>query len=150
MRFIVNPMPDGTCRTIKHTYSFTAIVNTTKSGTYGATMIAEKKPDGTPQNEKAKIYKVENGEVCFIGKNKKRVTYIMSLPDGIYRIRKLSPIECFRLMGFDRKDYFKAKSVRISETHLYNAVGNSIAVNVLEAIFTELGKTYEEFRGVST
>lgn len=35
------------------------------------------------------------------------------------RIRKLTPLECWRLMGFDDKDFYKAKSVDISDTQLY-------------------------------
>ena len=35
------------------------------------------------------------------------------------RIRKLTPLECWRLMGFDVKDFYKAKSVGISDTQLY-------------------------------
>ena len=50
------------------------------------------------------------------------------------RIRKLTPLECFRLMGFDDIDFHKAKSIGISNTQLYRQAGNSIVVNVLEKI----------------
>ena len=53
------------------------------------------------------------------------------------RIRKLTPLECFRLMGFDDEDYYKAAKVN-SNTQLYKQCGNSIVVNVLEAIFEKL------------
>lgn len=56
--------------------------------------------------------------------------------DG-YRIRKLTPIECWRLMGFDDADFYKAEKVN-SNTQLYKQAGNSIVVNVLEAILKEL------------
>ena len=52
-------------------------------------------------------------------------------------IRRLTPKECFRLMGFDDLDYEKARSVN-SETQLYKQAGNSIVVNVLEAVLTNL------------
>ena len=55
-----------------------------------------------------------------------------------YRIRKLTPRECFRLMGFTDNDFDKIKG--ISNTQLYKMVGNSIVVNVLEGIFRELFK----------
>jgi len=35
------------------------------------------------------------------------------------RIRKLTPLECWRLMGFDDKDFYNAKSAGISDTQLY-------------------------------
>jgi len=54
-----------------------------------------------------------------------------------YRIRKLTPKECYRLMGFDDIDYEKASKV-ISNTQLYKTAGNSIVVNVLQAILINL------------
>ena len=56
------------------------------------------------------------------------------------RIRKLMPIECWRLMGFEDEDFYKAQSVGISNTQLYKQAGNSIVVNVLERIFNNLFK----------
>ena len=57
------------------------------------------------------------------------------------RIRKLTPKECWRLMGFDDEDFEKADKVN-SNTQLYKQAGNSIVVNVLEAIFKNLLKDY--------
>lgn len=62
----------------------------------------------------------------------------MGTLDG-YRIRKLTPKECWRLMGFDDEDFERAKIVN-SNTQLYKQAGNSIVVNVLEAILKELLK----------
>lgn len=53
------------------------------------------------------------------------------------KIRKLTPKECWRLMGFDDIDFEKVEAVN-SNTQLYKQAGNSIVVNVLEAIFKEL------------
>lgn len=53
------------------------------------------------------------------------------------RIRKLTPKECWRLMGFDDVDFEKANEVN-SNTQLYKQSGNSIVVDVLEAIFKQL------------
>lgn len=53
------------------------------------------------------------------------------------RIRKLTPKECWRLMGFDDADYEKAAQIN-SNTQLYKQAGNSIVVNVLEAILKNL------------
>lgn len=55
------------------------------------------------------------------------------------RIRKLTPREVWRLMGFDDEDFEKASQVN-SNTQLYKQAGNSIVVNVLMAIFKELIK----------
>ncbi len=55
------------------------------------------------------------------------------------KIRKLTPNECWRLMGFDDEDFEKASRVN-SNSQLYKQAGNSIVVNVLMAIFNELLK----------
>ena len=57
--------------------------------------------------------------------------------EGI-RIRKLTPLECWRLMGFDNEDLRKAEASGVSNTQLYKQAGNSIVVNVLEKIFKNL------------
>lgn len=59
------------------------------------------------------------------------------------RIRKLTPKECWRLMGFDDKDFEAAEKVN-SNTQLYKQAGNSIVVNVLEAILRNLLKGEKE------
>ncbi len=59
-----------------------------------------------------------------------------------YRIRKLTPLECFRLQAFDDEDFEKAFAAGISNSQLYKQAGNSITVTVLESIFKELIHTY--------
>lgn len=59
--------------------------------------------------------------------------------DGL-RIRKLTPKECFRLMGFEDKDIECLIENKISNTQLYKMAGNSIVVDVLKYIFVELFK----------
>ena len=54
-----------------------------------------------------------------------------------YRVRKLTPRECWRLMGFSDEDYEKAAEVN-SKTQLYKQSGNSIVKQVLMAIFSQL------------
>lgn len=53
------------------------------------------------------------------------------------RLRQMTTRECFRLFGFDDSDHDKAASVNTS-FHLYSQAGNSIVVNVLEAIIGNL------------
>ena len=54
-----------------------------------------------------------------------------------YRIRKLTPMECWRLMDFSDDDFRKAEAVN-SNTQLYKQAGNSIVRNVLVAIFGQM------------
>lgn len=53
-------------------------------------------------------------------------------------IRKLTPKECFRLMGFDDSDVDVLIENGISNTQLYKMAGNSIVVNVLEFLFCQM------------
>jgi DNA (cytosine-5)-methyltransferase 1 len=68
---------------------------------------------------------------------------ITSMENGLYkiesqyRIRKLTPRECWRLMDFSDADFDKAAEVN-SNTQLYKQAGNSIVKNVLVAIFGQM------------
>lgn len=65
---------------------------------------------------------------------------LQKIKEPSLRIRKLTPLECWRLMGFDDEDFYKAQGAGISNTQLYKQAGNSIVVNVLEKIFINLFK----------
>ena len=52
-------------------------------------------------------------------------------------IRRLTPKECFRLMGVKDEDFEKVK-VNQSDSSLYHLAGDSIVVNVLMAIFSQM------------
>ena len=52
------------------------------------------------------------------------------------RIRRLTPLECWRLQGFRDEDFFSVKDV--SDTQLYKQAGNSITVNVLMELFKKI------------
>ena len=55
-----------------------------------------------------------------------------------YRIRKLTPTECFRLMDVDDEDIEKMKQAGIAKTNLYKLAGNSIVVSCMYHIFRKL------------
>lgn len=67
--------------------------------------------------------------------------YAMGNIEHNLRIRKLTPLECFRLMGFDDEDFNKITG--ISNTQLYKQAGNSIVVDVLVHLFESLFKALE-------
>ena len=62
-------------------------------------------------------------------------------PDNIdsFELRKLTPLECWRLMGVNDFDYAKVSDV-MSDTQLYKQAGNAIVVDVLVEIFKNLFK----------
>ena len=65
--------------------------------------------------------------------------FLYEIDGEIYliRIRKLIPLECWRLMGFTDEDFKKAEKVN-SNTQLYKQAGNSIVCDCLEAIFSQM------------
>ena len=65
------------------------------------------------------------------------------LMSDMYRIRKLTPNETWRLMDFSDEDFHKAEAVN-SNTQLYKQAGNSIVRNVLVAIFGQMISGKEE------
>ena len=78
----------------------------------------------------------EHGELCPTLTTSNGIHRLESL----IRIRRLTPLECFRLMGFSDTDFWKAKEAGISNSQLYKQAGNSIVVDVLYYIFLELYK----------
>ncbi len=54
------------------------------------------------------------------------------------RIRKLVPIETWRLQGFTDEQFFKAKESGVSKSQLYKQAGNSVSVPVVDAIVKQL------------
>lgn len=57
---------------------------------------------------------------------------------GRLRIRKLTEGECYRLMGFEEKDYEACKAAGQSKASIYHQAGDSIVTTVLVGIFGEL------------
>ena len=55
-----------------------------------------------------------------------------------FRIRKLTPRECFRLMGVDDKDIDNIQAAGVSNSGQYKLAGNSIVVDVLFHIFRKM------------
>ena len=89
----------------------------------------------SPSNHDVSRIVSQNGIAPTVKENHGTVTATMQN----LRIRKLTPKECWRLMGFDDEDFEKAEKVN-SNTQLYKQAGNSIVVDVLENIFIELFK----------
>lgn len=87
--------------------------------------------DTTSETRRGRVEK--NGQVCPTLTTDSQICRI----ETHYRIRKLTPRECFRLMDFSDEDYEKAEKVN-SQTQLYKEAGNSIVRAVLVAIMSQL------------
>ena len=60
------------------------------------------------------------------------------------RIRRLMPVECWRLQGFEKVQFEKVAATGMSDAQLYKQAGNSITVAVVEAIAKNLIKFDKE------
>ena len=69
-----------------------------------------------------------------------RFCYNCFLLKSNFHIRKLTPRECWRLMGFSDDSFNAAKSVGVSDSQLYKQAGNSIVTDVLYYIYLEIYK----------
>ena len=88
-------------------------------------------PDSTTRRGRVQ----NNGDVTptLTASNSENINYIESQ----YRIRKLTPKECWRLMGYTDEDFEKAAKVN-SNSQLYKQAGNAIVKQVLMAIFSQM------------
>jgi DNA (cytosine-5)-methyltransferase 1 len=59
-----------------------------------------------------------------------------------YRIRKLTPLECWRLQGFTDEQFEKCKDAGVSDSQLYKQAGNAVTVSVIY----ELGKKVRSWK----
>lgn len=135
------------------------ITNTLVTGSEQATLIA--KPQfgrlGKQAVETANNNKIEHGD-CIEPYNKrvrrdKLSGTLTTRPEGLktamipvvetqsgYRIRKLTPRECWRLQGFPDELFDKAQQAGLSDSQLYKQAGNSVTVDVVYEIAKKLGE----------
>jgi DNA (cytosine-5)-methyltransferase 1 len=87
-------------------------------------------PSGNGMN--GNVFDIDAGLAPTLTTNKGEGSRITSAPH--YRIRKLTPRECFRLQGFPDTEFDKLTANGISNSQLYKMAGNAVTVNVIDAI----------------
>ena len=133
----INEYPDGTSRTIKSQYYKNGSANFTRTDSFGATgvmQIGNIVSTGNFENpQRGRIYSSDGCSpalnTCQGGGLEPKIT-------EQYSIRKLTPRECWRLMGVKDEQFDKLHD--ISNSQLYKMAGNSIVVDVLMGIFKNL------------
>jgi DNA (cytosine-5)-methyltransferase 1 len=93
-------------------------------------------PDRENKRQNGRRFK-EDGEESFTLTAQDRHGVAIGTPPR-YRIRKLTPRECFRLQGFPDSEFDRLVSAGISNSQLYKMAGNAVTVNVIEAISERL------------
>ena len=138
---------------ISRVYDVDSLCPTVTAGGGGHHEIKIIVPEATKKGY-AVAEKGDSIDIAYINQNKRRARVdkerahtittspqIGALTD--HGVRKLTPRECFRLMGFSDGDFNKAQAV-CSDTQLYKQAGNSIVVQVLEGILKNLIEEVEE------
>lgn len=127
--FPLNTTKDGKAQTIKAQYKFTSVQNICcYNSTYGASGVAmpateqDKEKRKNAKNAIEKVYEVKHGYITI-----KEKQYEVNLPDGFYRIRKLTVTECERLQTLP--DGYTDQGV--SKTQRYKAIGNGWTAEVI-------------------
>jgi DNA (cytosine-5)-methyltransferase 1 len=87
-------------------------------------------PSGNGMN--GQVYDIDAGLSPTLTTNKGEGPKVADLPR--YRIRKLTPRECFRLQGFPDAEFDKLTANGISNSQLYKMAGNAVTVNVISAL----------------
>lgn len=140
----LNPYKDGTCRTIKAQYQQSSRANFARQDGLGATgvvQIGNIYPDTESFKNRVagRIYSAEGLSPTLRtvtgGHNEPKV---VEQKQPRYRIRKLTPRECFRLMDVDENVIDKIQAAGISNSQQYKLAGNSIVVACLEKIFEQM------------
>lgn len=93
-------------------------------------------PDRAEKRQQGRRFK-ENDEAAFTVNCVDRHGVMIGTQPN-YRIRKLTPLECWRLQGFSDEQHQKAVDAGVSNSQRYKQAGNSVTVNVIEAIVTQL------------
>lgn len=65
-----------------------------------------------------------------------------------YRIRRLTPLECFRLQGFPDDMVEKARELKLCDNRLYKMAGNAVTVNVVEAVARKIMAEIQDQKNV--
>jgi site-specific DNA-cytosine methylase len=130
-QYILNPTSEGISSTITTRYGAIAPANIL-GGHYPMSAVIEHDDDMAELEIKKYDKKIENNT----RDDEENVKY---------RIRKLTPRECYRLMGVDDESIDKLLSTDIAKTNHYVLAGNSIVVDNLYYIFRNL--LIDEYKG---
>ena len=140
----LKPYKDGTCRTIKAQYQQSRRAKFARQDGLGATGVVQigniyPDTDGFKNKTSGRVNSAEG-----LSPTLRTVTGGHNEPKVVeekqprYRIRKLTPRECFRLMGCDEETIDTIQAAGISNSQQYKLAGNSIVVDVLYHLFRKM------------
>lgn len=106
------------------------------SSNLGAVVKPVLTPDRLNKRQNGRRFK-ENGEPEFTLTGQDRHGVLIEEEKKL-AIRKLTPLECWRLQGFSDEQFYKAKNSGVSNSQLYKQAGNAVTTKVVEQIGRKL------------
>lgn len=97
-------------------------------------------PNSTKQHQSAVVYDDAGLSPTLTATDSSHPNHVLTGGNKTYRIRKLTPKECWRLMGMKDEHFEKCVAAGVSNSQLYKQAGNSIVVDVLEHLFASIFK----------
>lgn len=114
--------------------------------TFTKSIIGTTKPEFRTIGQRDLVYQKDGNMGALVATDYKQPKQILDNQEEYqngksnYRIRKLTPTECWRLMGFNDDDVEKSRALKMSDTALYKQAGNSIITNCISLIMEHLYK----------
>lgn len=144
-------VPPGSLFDMSYPESKTRIGRVQEGGKVSPTLMAGGEPPCYYEGVEFKDHHLHEGDGLYLGDSKdffrgglagmSRALKAAQTDTGVvqnYRIRKLTPRECFRLMGVSESDIDKIQQAGISHSRQYQLAGNSIVTDVLVQIFRKM------------
>ena len=125
----VNPSRKGINGNVYDSKGLSPTLTTNKGEGIKISVKAVLTPDKINKRQNGRRFKDDNASMFTITAQDKHG--ILLNKNNTIRIRKLTPLECFRLQGFPDRFYYNAKEINVSDTQLYKQAGNSVTVNVI-------------------
>lgn len=89
-------------------------------------------------NQTARLWSMNGYSPTLTANSTEDTSKMIIYRDNCFFVKKISPLESWRFMGFTDEDFYKAKNAGISNRQLYKQAGNSIATNVIYYILKNL------------
>ena len=101
-------------------------------------VVGTTKPDFRTIGQRDDVYNCNGFMGALTATDYKQPKQILQGVAGNYRVRKLTPVECFRLMGLNSEDVRKCHLNKVSDSSLYKQAGNGIVTDCIELIIEHL------------
>lgn len=108
-----------------------------KAGTRNPPLVGQKIKELSPYQGDKVTQSSEDAHPCLAANGGNKLKGV-GIQESNFRVRRLTPLECFRLQDFPDEHTAKCRAAGVSDSQLYKQAGNSITVRVLQKILTNM------------